>query len=33
MPEFVVAVLGACLGLSREDSVHTMLAIHRQGGR
>jgi ATP-dependent Clp protease adapter protein ClpS len=30
--EFVVAALGAHLGLSREDSTHTMLAIHERGG-
>jgi ATP-dependent Clp protease adapter protein ClpS len=30
--EFVVTVLGTHLGLSREDSVHTMFAIHRRGG-
>jgi|SRR5580658_11036706 ATP-dependent Clp protease adapter protein ClpS len=30
--EFVVAVLSAHLGLSREDSTHTMLAIHERGG-
>jgi ATP-dependent Clp protease adapter protein ClpS len=30
--EFVVAVLGAHLGLSREASMHTMLGIHERGG-
>jgi ATP-dependent Clp protease adapter protein ClpS len=30
--EFVAAVLGAHLGLNREASVHTMLAIHERGG-
>jgi ATP-dependent Clp protease adapter protein ClpS len=30
--EFVVGVLSSHLGLSREDSVATMLAIHERGG-
>ncbi len=30
--EFVVAVLSTHLGLSREASTHTMLAIHERGG-
>jgi ATP-dependent Clp protease adapter protein ClpS len=30
--EFVVVALSTHLGLSRADSTHTMLAIHRRGG-
>jgi ATP-dependent Clp protease adapter protein ClpS len=30
--EFVVSVLGSCVGLSPEDSYSTMLGIHAKGG-